>query len=62
MNVKICPQCGQVFSTTAAGLELMYAHLIQEQQAFTSREKTGISPCFRIGLTAMETGTRRKMD
>jgi len=30
MKVKICPQCGQVFSTTAAGLELMYAHLIQE--------------------------------
>lgn len=32
MKVKICPQCGQVYSTTAAGLELMYAHLIQEHQ------------------------------
>ena len=32
MKIKICPQCGQVFSTTAAGLELMYAHLIQEHE------------------------------
>ena len=30
MKVKLCPTCGQVFSTTAAGLELMYTHLIQE--------------------------------
>lgn len=30
MKVKLCPTCGQVFSTTAAGLELMYAHLLQE--------------------------------
>ncbi len=30
MRVKICPKCGQVYSTTAAGLELMFAHLIQE--------------------------------
>ena len=32
MKVKLCPTCGQVFSTTAAGLELMYAHLIQEHE------------------------------
>ena len=32
MKVKICPQCGQAFSTTAAGLELLYSHLIQEHQ------------------------------
>ena len=32
MKVKICPQCGQVFSTTAAGPELFYSHLIQEHQ------------------------------
>jgi len=32
MKVKICPQCGQAFSTTAAGLELLYAHLIQEHE------------------------------
>jgi hypothetical protein len=32
MKIKICPQCDQVFSTTAAGLELMYAHLIQEHE------------------------------
>jgi hypothetical protein len=32
MRVKICPKCGQVYSTTAAGLELMYAHLIQEHK------------------------------
>ena len=32
MKIKICPQCGQVFSTTAAGLELMYVHLIQEHE------------------------------
>ena len=32
MRVKICSQCGQVYSTTAAGLELMYAHLIQEHK------------------------------
>ena len=24
MKVKICPQCGQAFSITAAGLELLY--------------------------------------
>ena len=32
MKVKICPQCGQAFSITAAGLELLYAHLIQEHE------------------------------
>ena len=32
MKVKICPKCEQAFSTTAAGLELMYAHLIQEHE------------------------------
>jgi hypothetical protein len=32
MKVKICLQCGQVYSTTGAGLELMYAHLIQEHK------------------------------
>ena len=32
MKVKICPQCGQAFSLTAAGLELLYTHLIQEHQ------------------------------
>jgi hypothetical protein len=32
MKVRICPQCEQAFSTTAAGLELMYAHLIQEHE------------------------------
>ncbi len=30
MKVKICPRCGQAFSTTAAGLELLYAHLLRE--------------------------------
>ena len=29
MKVKICPHCGQAFSTTAAGLELLYRHLLQ---------------------------------
>mgnify|MGYP001024439636 CR=1 FL=1 len=32
MKVKICSQCGQAFSSTAAGLELLYSHLIQEHQ------------------------------
>lgn len=32
MKVKTCPQCGQAYSTTSAGLELLYAHLIQEHQ------------------------------
>ena len=33
MKVKICLQCGQGVSLiTAAGLELMYAHLIQEHK------------------------------
>jgi hypothetical protein len=32
VKVKICPTCEQAFSTTAAGLELMYAHLIQEHE------------------------------
>jgi len=32
MKVKTCPQCGQAFSSTAAGLELLYNHLIQEHQ------------------------------
>jgi hypothetical protein len=32
MKIKICPVCGQAFSTTAAGLELLYSHLIQEHQ------------------------------
>jgi hypothetical protein len=35
MKVKICPKCGQAFSTTAAGLELLYAHLIQEHEMAT---------------------------
>ena len=26
------PSCGQAFSTTAAGLELLYSHLIHEHQ------------------------------
>ena len=30
MKVKICPKCGQAFSTTAAGLELLYSHLLHE--------------------------------
>jgi hypothetical protein len=30
MKVKVCPQCGQEFSLTAAGMELLYAHLRQE--------------------------------
>lgn len=32
MKVKICFQCGQACSITAAGLELLYSHLIQEHQ------------------------------
>jgi len=28
MKVKLCPRCGQSFSATAAGLELLYAHLL----------------------------------
>jgi len=32
MKVKICPQCGQAFSITAAGLELLYTHVIQEHE------------------------------
>lgn len=32
VKVKICPHCEQAFSTTAAGLELMYAHLMQEHE------------------------------
>jgi hypothetical protein len=32
MKLKICPQCGQAFSITAAGLELLYAHVIQEHE------------------------------
>ncbi len=32
MKVKTCPQCEQAFSTTAAGLELMYAHLMKEHE------------------------------
>ncbi len=30
MKVKICPRCGQAFSATAAGLELLYSHLLHE--------------------------------
>jgi hypothetical protein len=30
MKVKSCPRCGQAFSTTAAGLELLYSHLLHE--------------------------------
>lgn len=32
MQVKICFQCGQAYSNTGAGLELMYAHLIEEHK------------------------------
>ena len=32
MIVKLCPHCGQAFSVTAAGLELLYDHLIREHQ------------------------------
>jgi hypothetical protein len=32
MKVKTFPQCQQAFSTTAAGLELLYSHLIQKHQ------------------------------
>lgn len=32
MKVAICPQCQQAFSTTAAGLELLYSHLIGEHR------------------------------
>jgi hypothetical protein len=32
MKVKTCAQCGQAFSATAAGLELLYRHLIQDHQ------------------------------
>ena len=39
MNVKLCPTCGQVFSTTAAGLELMHAQLSQEHRLDAMREK-----------------------
>ncbi|MHB8971976.1 MAG: hypothetical protein ACYC3X_19335 [Pirellulaceae bacterium] len=30
MKVKVCGECGQVFSTTAAGQELMYDHMLRE--------------------------------
>jgi hypothetical protein len=30
MKVKVCPHCAQEFSLTAAGMELLYAHLRQE--------------------------------
>lgn len=30
MKVKICPKCGQGFSITAAGMELLYSHLLHE--------------------------------
>ena len=32
MKVKICRECGQAYSTTAAGQELMYEHLMQEHK------------------------------
>ncbi|MHB8862875.1 MAG: hypothetical protein ACYC6N_10760 [Pirellulaceae bacterium] len=32
MKVKICKECGQAFSTTAAGQELMYEHMLQEHK------------------------------
>ena len=32
MNVNICPACKQAFTTTAAGLELLYAHSIHEHR------------------------------
>jgi hypothetical protein len=32
MKVKICPECGQAFSTTGAGLELLYTHLMQQHE------------------------------
>jgi len=28
IKVRICPQCGQAFTLTAAGQELMFSHLI----------------------------------
>ena len=30
MKVKICPRCGQAFTATAAGMELLYSHLRHE--------------------------------
>ena len=30
MKFKICPKCGQAFSVTTAGLELLYSHLLRE--------------------------------
>lgn len=30
MKVKVCPRCGQEFSITAAGMELLFAHLRHE--------------------------------
>ncbi|MFO0820708.1 MAG: hypothetical protein U1A77_22355 [Pirellulales bacterium] len=32
MKVKVCPRCGQEFSTTASGLELLYLHLLQTHE------------------------------
>jgi hypothetical protein len=35
MKVAICAHCQQAFSTTAAGLELLFAHLIREHHLST---------------------------
>lgn len=42
MQVKICPRCGQAFSTTAAGLELLYSHLLQEHAMSASEADNAV--------------------
>ncbi len=32
VKVKLCPRCDQEFSATAAGLELLYLHLLQTHE------------------------------
>ncbi len=42
MKVKLCKECGQAFSITAAGQELMYEHLIQEHKLDSTASDTAI--------------------
>ena len=42
MKVKICPRCGQAFSTTSAGLELLYSHLLQEHAMSASEADNAV--------------------
>jgi len=44
IKVKTCPQCGQAFSTTAAGLELLYTHLIPLSCRTVSRHFASMDP------------------